>query len=159
MIKCEIMLQLLRLISYRPLECTSHVLSISGDAFNPCLIYVQLMDPEYKKALIFGILTRIKKELLSNSICKWSFRELRRFLFPERRRMSESSSSQQDSFPDWAAPIAACIRSFKGGTLIVHSAPFRDALVEAERIVSTNWQKLSPVTVITVPPPPPPRTV
>nr|XP_022322056.1 uncharacterized protein LOC111123785 isoform X2 [Crassostrea virginica] len=48
--------------------------------------------------------------------------------------MSESSSSQQDSFPDWAAPIAACIRSFKGGTLIVHSAPFRDALVEAERI-------------------------
>ena len=53
MIKCEIMRQLLRLICSRPLECTSHVLSINGDAFNPCSIEVQRMDPEYKKAIDF----------------------------------------------------------------------------------------------------------
>lgn len=51
---------------------------------------------------------------------------------------SSRSVSPDEAFPHWAAPIAACVRNFKGGTLIVNSAPFRDALVEAERIVSTT---------------------
>lgn len=47
---------------------------------------------------------------------------------------SSRSVSPDEAFPPWAVPIAACVRNFKGGTLIVNSAPFRDALVEAERI-------------------------
>ncbi|XP_061184353.1 uncharacterized protein LOC133192354 [Saccostrea echinata] len=48
---------------------------------------------------------------------------------------SSKSVSPDDVFADWAEPIVACVRNFKGGTLIVNSAPFRDALLEAER----NW--------------------
>lgn len=66
----------------------------------------------------------------------------------DRRRMSEDlrssrSVSPDEAFPHWAAPIAASVRNFKGGTLIVNSAPFRDALVEAERIVSTTLEHKS----------------
>ncbi|XP_062616220.1 uncharacterized protein LOC134277937 [Saccostrea cucullata] len=45
------------------------------------------------------------------------------------------SASPDENFAHWAEPIVACVRNFKGGTLIVNSAPFRDALLEAER----NW--------------------
>ncbi|XP_048777579.1 uncharacterized protein LOC125681488 [Ostrea edulis] len=47
---------------------------------------------------------------------------------------SLQSASPDDAFAPWATPIVACVRNFKGGTLIVNSAPFKEALLEAERI-------------------------
>ncbi|XP_062591684.1 uncharacterized protein LOC134253189, partial [Saccostrea cucullata] len=46
---------------------------------------------------------------------------------------SSQSASPDDNFAHWAEPIVACVRNFKSGTLIVNSAPFRDALLEAEK--------------------------
>ena len=49
-----------------------------------------------------------------------------------------SIQGDQDSHKRWEWPIVTCVKAFKGGGLIVNSAPFRDALAEAERIASIS---------------------